>query len=279
MFNIQKQLERRAYVTLLSDDSYLQGVITLHFSLMQTYPAYDFLVLINTQVSEHTRSVLTHCKIAYKTCPSLAYTEQSNTHMNTAGWPAQLNNTADKLSVFTLSEYDKMVYIDADMLVLKNIDFLFNYPHGSAAIDVGIIFTPNTQPGHSDEHYQYIQGFNSGLFVFQPNSKDHQKCLELMQCTMGFDQEILRALWHDWKQSSQRHLPPTCNVFAAHLTEYIRQGIFGFTDVHILHFTYQPKPWQKTNYQIDSTRDFIYYYYQEYMYKSRIHHQLIQNKK
>ena len=39
--------EKRTYVTLLSDESYLKGVLTLHYSLMQTYPAYPLLVLLN----------------------------------------------------------------------------------------------------------------------------------------------------------------------------------------------------------------------------------------
>lgn len=266
--------EKRTYVTLLSDASYLQGVLTLHYSLMQTYPAYPLLVLLNENASNHTQQALAQAKIPFKILPKLNYSEHSNQTMQQRGWPSALNNTADKLSVFTLTEYDKVVYLDADMLVLKNIDYLFDYPHGSAVIDVANIIDITSNGNFTSEQYEYVSQFNSGLFVFRPNLQDYQTCMDLLQTEVGFDQEILRSLWADWIHTPQRQLPQTCNIFASHLTAYIQKGICGFTDVEVLHYTYLPKPWQQTQCNIHATRDFVYYIYREYLQKTLQAYQL-----
>ena len=55
-----------------------------------------------------------------------------------------------KLEAWRLTHYAKVVFIDADTLVLRPIDSLFTCPPGSAAGDMGA-------PGH----------FNSGVFVLE----------------------------------------------------------------------------------------------------------------
>lgn len=266
--------EKRTYVTLLSDESYLKGVLTLHYSLMQTYPAYPLLVLLNDTLPTNIQQVLTQAKIPYKVAPRLHYTEHNKQTMNSRGWNSLLNNTADKLSVLALTEYDKVVYLDADMLVLKNIDYLFRYPHGSAVIDAGNIMELTMNGQYNDAQYAYAHQFNSGLFVCQPNQADYQYCLTLLQTEVGFDQEILRLLWSDWIHTPQRHIPQTCNIFAANLTAYIQLGLCGFTDVEVLHYVYQPKPWHKTDFDIHTTHDFVYFIYREYLQKALKAYQL-----
>lgn len=64
----------------------------------------------------------------------------------------RLLNTASRVSVFDLNSYDKMVFIDTDVLLLKNVDELFNYPDGSMC-------SPKPEDG----------GFE-GLLVFIPRN-------------------------------------------------------------------------------------------------------------
>ena len=48
----------KVYVTILSTDSYLPGVITLYSSLMKTKPKYKFLCLITPNISKNVRDML-----------------------------------------------------------------------------------------------------------------------------------------------------------------------------------------------------------------------------
>ena len=41
-----------------------------------------------------------------------------------------------------------------------------------------------------------------------------------------------------------------------------------------MHYTYLPKPWQQTQYNIHATRDFVYYIYREYLQKALQAYQL-----
>ena len=58
------------------------------------------------------------------------------------------------------------------------------------------------------------------------------------------------------------------------LTAYIQLGLCGFTDVEVLHYVYQPKPWHKTDFDIHTTHDFVYFIYREYLQKALQAYQL-----
>jgi len=70
-----------------------------------------------------------------------------------------------------MTEYDKMVYVDSDAMVLKNCDELFDYPELSAVPDMS-----------------WVDIFNSGVFVFKPNMDTYRELAELATQKVSFDQ-------------------------------------------------------------------------------------------
>jgi hypothetical protein len=72
-----------------------------------------------------------------------------------------------KLAIFSLTGFDKLVYVDSDMLILRNLDKLFARPHMSAVV-AGRSF-----PG--DEHWR---GLNSGLMVVKPQAGLYETLLD-----------------------------------------------------------------------------------------------------
>jgi len=80
-----------------------------------------------------------------------------NTKIN-APLAATWKNCWTKFKIFDLIEYDKIVFLDADIMVLKNLDHLFELPHMTAALD--------------GEYFNLWEGwphFNSGCLVIEPN--------------------------------------------------------------------------------------------------------------
>ena len=69
--------------------------------------------------------------------------------------PSPLDNFC-KLRLWQLTEHRRCVFIDADAIVLRNIDRLFSYPEFSAA--------PNVYESLADFHR-----LNSGVFVAEPS--------------------------------------------------------------------------------------------------------------
>ena len=68
----------------------------------------------------------------YIIIPTLNYQKNDVHLMEYTKDKMSLLNTASKLALFNLDWQDKLVYLDADMIALKNIDDIFNYPNGAA---------------------------------------------------------------------------------------------------------------------------------------------------
>lgn len=85
-----------------------------------------------------------------------------------------LGVTFTKLHAWKLTEYNKCVFLDADTLVLQNVDDLFDRPELSAAPDIG-----------------WPDCFNSGVFVFIPSQETYTALVSHALDHGSFDGEIL----------------------------------------------------------------------------------------
>ncbi len=82
----------------------------------------------------------------------------------------ELGVTFTKLHCWKLTQYKKCVFLDADCLVVKNIDELFERDEFSAAPDVG-----------------WPDCFNSGVFVFKPSLETYSNLLSFASTEGSFD--------------------------------------------------------------------------------------------
>ena len=82
----------------------------------------------------------------------------------------ELGVTFSKLHVWRLTQYSKCVYLDADTLVLENVDELFDREELSAAPDIG-----------------WPDCFNSGVFVYEPSLETFADLVEMAQKSRSFD--------------------------------------------------------------------------------------------
>lgn len=133
--------------------------------------------------------------------------------------------TYGKLNAFRMTHLDRAVYLDSDMIVLRNIDELFELT-GFAAV-----------PDHGLEH-EYDR-FNSGMFAFEPSAELFETMLGRIHATSSYDggdQGFLNEFFVDWQ-----HLPHEFNVnkrwFAHH------PNLFRLETTRVLHYV-GIKPWQ-----------------------------------
>ena len=73
----------------------------------------------------------------------------------------ELGVTFTKINCWLLEKYSKCVFLDADIVVLQNIDDLFERDELSAASDAG-----------------WPDCFNSGVFVYKPSKETFRKLLQ-----------------------------------------------------------------------------------------------------
>lgn len=132
-----------------------------------------------------------------------------------------------KLAVWRLTQYDRVVFLDADTLVVKNIDKLFGYPEFSAA--------PNLYEMLADMHR-----LNSGVFVAQPSEVTYRAMLERLDAPGAFwrrtDQTFLQHYFPDW-----HGLPYTFN--ALQYVYFNLPDLWRWASIKVVHYQYE-KPWQ-----------------------------------
>lgn len=119
-----------AYVTLVMlGDAYIPAAIVLAQSLINTGSEADRVVLITNDVSEEGKQILS---MFFNHVIPITYVEIPNWRTEKQAWRKYLNLVFTKFHVFNLTQYKKIILIDADALVLKHPDHIFslNAPAG-----------------------------------------------------------------------------------------------------------------------------------------------------
>ena len=109
-----------AYLTVLSSDSYLLGVLALYKSLFETKTNYPFYVAITDGLSKESVDVLKNNNINLIKLDEKIDMPEKIKNKNCKFGYSQWNNTLQKLGIFQLEQFNKIVYIDSDMMILRN---------------------------------------------------------------------------------------------------------------------------------------------------------------
>lgn len=246
----------KAYVTLLSTNNFIKGTLVLWQSLQNVKSQYPLVVVINPSINKMNRYLLEKKGITYYEMEQLTYPSGTANKMREDGWPevsiSNLSTVVDKFNIFKLTMYDKMVYLDSDMLVVKNIDYLFNKPNHSATQDCALVYQNYRDMVNMSFQKEYYENFNAGLLIFQPNIQDYNNLLQLMNESPDCDQGILRKYWSEWKTSPNLQLPLYTNVYTCYIPFYLNSNIYNLQDIEILHFI-GVKPFQKTEIDLNTT--------------------------
>ncbi|CAI7871615.1 unnamed protein product, partial [Closterium sp. NIES-54] len=132
--------QRYAYTTLVASADLLPAALAHAQSLRLTGTAHDLVLMVDGNahdVNVNDRLLLLHFDHVRRV-PTV------NNPYGVKGF--------SKLNAWQMTEYDKVVYIDVDTLVLANLDHLFEHPEPTAVPDV------------------YMSSkFNSGLLVLKPS--------------------------------------------------------------------------------------------------------------
>lgn len=230
------------FVTLLSSDNYLQGVLALNHSLVKVHAKYPLLALLTPNISLEVEKKLQESQInVQRILPKFTPPLEIVARIPQKRWA----NTFEKLQAFELVRFTKIILMDSDMLVFQNIDHLFELPHLSAAKGSGDL--------NGFEHWQL---FNSGLLIIAPDTNLGEKVFAtwetVVKQTDDFgDQDLIKAYYGDYWLRNNLRLPTTYNCFAPFLDRFVREKNYNlnFTNpneqtVHVIHYVYSLKPWQ-----------------------------------
>lgn len=226
-----RKASRQAFVTMLytiHGDMYVDGfeigVRVLGQSLREVNTQYDYIVLCTDDVPLSVRRVLEEDGWIVKPIEKMKLGER-------------FNENVLKLNIFKLTEYRRVVFLDADVIVTQNIDELFKCGSFCASFR------------HSDL-------FNSGIMVVKPSLLELNKIKKVMKNvtsnwfhkTYG-DQVVLNYYFKDLKKATM--FEPTVNHYEEKIMRlstgynadvgmyYLNDGwSFPKNDLKIIHYTF-----------------------------------------
>ncbi|CAG9460727.1 unnamed protein product [Pedinophyceae sp. YPF-701] len=243
-----------AYATLLTRDGYLPGALCLQRSLRLARCQHPLLVLHTDTLSDAAVRQLEQegCKMVRvdRYLPADMDPSQYKLSLYAECWT--------KLRLWDLEQYSRIVYLDADMAVTRNIDELFDLPPGFYAV-------PDCSYGrqsqeerdkcplfHADAAGAY---FNAGMFVMAPSRAEAARFERLLRSgevrVGGFaEQDFLNEIYAgEW-----RALPVAFNA-----QKFIRMhhpDLFDVDSVAIIHYT-DAKPWHREHPEHENFQDIV----------------------
>ncbi|XP_074311401.1 inositol phosphorylceramide glucuronosyltransferase 1 [Silene latifolia] len=165
------QLSKEAYVTLLYGDEFVLGVRVLGKSIKDTGSSKDMVVLVSDGVSDYAKSLL---EADGWIVEMISLLENPNRVRPTRFW-----GVYTKLKIFNMTNYKKIVYLDADTIVIQNIDDLFKC-------------------GKFCANLKHSERLNSGVLVVEPSEalfNDMMKKITTLPSYTGGDQGFLNSYY------------------------------------------------------------------------------------
>lgn len=239
---------------MVLSDSYVAGALVLYHSLKRVATTRQIVCMVTSNVSFESIKVLKDCFDKIHQVDLL--NSNDSERLKILGRP-ELGPTLTKLKLWTLKEfYDKLIYLDSDVIVIKNIDELFDDESSS-----------NDNVNNEQENYTnnikndndskdsisacpdmgWPDCFNSGLLILSPNQKTYLGLLEMMEENGSFDggdQGILNQYFYGkWKRLSFLY-----NMTFSSNYEYMPAFNHFKKQVKVVHFIGAIKPWMTNRY-------------------------------
>lgn len=236
MSKVTRSRTEQAYATLLYGDEFLLGVRVLGKSLRDTGVTKDMVALVSDGVSEAGIRLLEADGWIVQRIELLA---NPNSNRPTRFW-----GVYTKLKIFNMTDYRKVVYLDADTIVTRNIEDLFECQG----------FCANLK--HSER-------LNSGVMVVEPSKLLFDDMVSKVQSTYSYtggDQGFLNSYYvgfadaelfnpdlsPDIRRARPKKMERLSTLYNADvgLFALANKWMVDASELRVIHYTLGPlKPW------------------------------------
>lgn len=231
------------YVTLISSIDYVNGTLVLDSSLKKVNSKYPLLVLVSKDENSPViiKNLISH-QIKFKILDNkFKLPPEVSKGIQSKRWI----KTFDKLQVFGLTSFKRIIFLDSDILIIRNIDHLFKRPNLSFA-------TASEQ----------VIGFeswklpNSGMMVLAPDKDLPKKIFETWPAVYHRkkdfgDQDLIHEYYKALiLENDHWRVPATYNAFVFLLDKIIKEKGYNLNlnrpnefTISVLHFAIKERPW------------------------------------
>ena len=213
------------FATLLCDDKLLQATSVLVYSMIN-YAKTKYPVTIMALRNVSIEALMQLNKLGAE----VVYVDMLEYPFKVTAGRLEQNKPCrySKLQLWKMTQFEKIIYMDSDMMAVQNIDSIFvEYDEFSAVVD--------SYPGI----------FNTGIFLLEPNMTTYENMLATYKDVESYnvgDQGYLN--WYfgkKWRSNTSYHLPLNYNVLIKYRDSVIWPMIKD--NIKVVHFTAETKPW------------------------------------
>ena len=239
--------------TFISNDRDIKGVLLLKYNLKKINSKYNLGCIVTENVTMASIELLEKYGVElFKINLSniLDNLNFSKTHID----KIKNKHLFGKLCMFSLTEYDKIIYLDTDILLLQNIDHLMN-----EKLEFNSIMMVRDIQATNDYSSIIVvkDRYNSGVIVFKPSKYLYNNCFDKLKSEGEefFDKDIFisdQYIFESLNYEKKIHIKPMSMRYNCHpiLVESL-QKLKLVDDVSILHYMVKPKPWELLNMNVE----------------------------
>jgi len=239
----QTSTKPKAFITFSNSDQYSNGIVALAESLKEVNSKYPLIAMVTSQVSQDKRNLLSDVGCIVRLVHELDLPEELS--LETKRWGPAFT----KLITWQFEEYSKLIFLDSDMLALKNIDELFQ-------LDDTLHATLDADASSCTFKPERLKLINSGVLVLKPQKSTFDAFMRTL-----FDKAILaKGALNDQDVINYvvpwQGLPyPTYGAQVTHCECEDDTRMWNDDTIKLVHFTAGlkklPKPWDYNPAQSD----------------------------
>lgn len=230
-----------AYVTVLyGNNIYLTGALVLGYSLMKTNTPHDRIIMITPDVSteyiSYLKEIYTHIiPIDYLRANENIFLEKNTRFID----------VFTKLQCLTLIDYAKIIMLDLDMIIAKNIDHLFELNSPAACIKKYDVKYGRKIPSKLICRGNKLVGsINAGLMLLEPSLTEYESIVE----DISKNEQIFSFKYPEQDYLSLRYCDQWTSIpfnynFQFGLTKRVRIMRYKIHAIYVIHYSSSYKPW------------------------------------
>jgi glycogenin len=157
-----------AYVSYICNDNYLPGIVALIKSLKYHKCKNEIYVMVTKDVSLKSKEVLSKLGVIIKEVNEIHYKgNKSNLIEDRYGKQNKSWMMFTKINIWKEIPCEKLLYIDSDMVVLQNIDSIFEINSNISAV-------------YGGSAYHKYQGIEAGVLLIKPSIDTYNNLIKAM---------------------------------------------------------------------------------------------------
>ena len=222
---------RQAYFTLVQNDPWVIGALVLGHSLRRTNTSAVLVCQAGPDVTGGSRLRLEEVYDVVEPAEEYSFPESSFNKFGDI--PEKLTFSFRRLNAWNRTEFERITYIDSDVIVMKNIDELFNIPGVAAPreFDFRVWMRGKT----------YTDFFNGGLVSFTPSRRLFDRFAETLAAQWVYlgasEQHLVNVVCRDdWFRIPDRYHIQAGTGYHAYFSDRA-------SSIRTLHFSKISKPW------------------------------------